>query len=247
MDQATLLTPDQIETAVADLRVGRTATEAADAAGVTPDMLYAAARHNGDLLLALAGQDPYAQGAEQALQQADYVRLMALGFKPTEAARVLFHGDERVKGWRAKNPNFARIADTVRELCPPTLTQRREHRFTSDRIRVFLEGVTQGLTTPKAAERAGVTAAVIYQRRRRDRAFREAMEAARARALELNTPPPPPVSDEQWQAFRHHLASGKTLRRAALDSGIKPQRVYDRRSSDHAFRMETNAWRQPAS
>lgn len=242
MDQATL-TPEQTETAVRMLRLGNTATDAAAMADVKPAQLYAAARHDQDLLLALAGHDPYAYDASQTLEQADYIRLMALGLTPTQASRVLFHGDERVKSWRSQNEEFAKAADYTRRLHPPRLRQRREHRFTPYRVGLFLTALEQGLPVTRAAEEAGITNAVVYQRRRRDAQFRDSMDQARARAAAPQRAEATVVLEEQWVRFRRGVANGMTLRRAALGAGIPPQRVYDRRRSDPAFRADTDRWR----
>jgi hypothetical protein len=243
MDQADALTPWQLETAIKMLRVGSTATEAAELIDAKPATLYATARTSTDLLLALAGHDPYAYDADQILQQADYIRLMAMGFTPTQAARVLFHGDERIKGWRQKNETFARVADYARRLHPPRLVQRRERRFTPHRVRVFLEALRDGMTTVMAAEDAGITHAVIYQRRRRDASFRQAMDAARAEGLAHREPKGPVITEAQWEKFWRGLEAGMTLRRAAWGADINPQMIYDRRRADEQFRQATNRWR----
>jgi hypothetical protein len=243
MDQATL-TPAQAEAVITALRVGNTATEAAAHADVKPAQVYAAARDGQtDILLALAGHDPYAYDAEQILQQAQYVGLMALGFTPTQASRVLFHGDERVKGWRVKRPLFAEVADHARRMNPPELRRRREHRFTPHRVKVFLKALADGLTAIQASEEAGITNAVVYQRRRRDAAFRQAMDEARARAATRAPAPLPRVTAGQWETFERGVQNGMTLRRAALGAGIDPQRIYDRRRTDQVFRRLTDRWR----
>lgn len=241
MDQATL-DPGQTELAVKMLRVGNTATDAAEMIGVKPAVVYATARDNDDLLLALAGHDPYAYDAEKILQQAKYVGLLALGFTPTQAARVLFHGDERVKGWRQANPVFADVADHARSMNPPAIRHRREHRFTPHRVRVFLQALEDGMPATHAAEEAGITNAVIYQRRRRDAVFRAAMDSARGRAR-ARTPRPEQITEEQWTTFQRGVEDGMTLRRAALAAGIEPQRIYDRRRAEAAFRQQTDRWR----
>jgi hypothetical protein len=244
MDQAEEgLTAWQLEMAVKMLRVGNTATEAAELVDCKPGQLYAAARQHDDLLLALAGHDPYAYDAQQMLQQARYVGLLALGMRPTQAARVLFHGDERVKGWRQKNATFAQVADYVRRLNPPKLLQRREHRFTPHRVKLFLDALREGMTAIRAAEEAGITNAVIYQRRRRDSAFRAAMDAARAQGLAHRERRRVYVTEAQWIDFRAGVEAGMTLRKAAKEADIEPQMVYDRRSTDPEFRAATDRWR----
>jgi len=243
MDRATPLTNDQADMVIKMLRVGNTATDAAEMINVKPAAVYAAARTDTDVQLALAGHDPYAYDADKILQQAQYVGLLALGFTPTQAARILFHGDERVKGWRQNSPAFAEAAEAARRMNPPALRQRREHRFTPHRVRLFLKAVEDGMIINLAAEEAGITNAVIYQRRRRDSVFRDAMDAARARARARRAPDPTEISEEQWEALRAGVQEGMTLRRAALRADIPPQRVYDRRRADELFRRATDRWR----
>lgn len=244
MDQATTLTNEQADLVIKMLRVGNTATDAAEMAQVKPAAIYSAARDGAtDILLALAGHDPYAYDAQQMLQQAQYVGLLALGFTPTQAARVLFHGDERVKGWRTSKPGFAEVSDAVRRLNPPRLRQRREHRFTPYRVGLFLKALEDGMPATLAAEEAGITNAVVYQRRRRDCVFKDAMEAARAKgkARQVETPA---VTEEQWKTFAKGVQEGMTLRRAAMEADIHPQRIYDRRRADEVFRRATDRWRR---
>lgn len=246
MNRAQPLTPWQRDTALKTLRVGNTATHAAELIQARPADVYAAARTDTDLLLALAGHDPYAGTSQRRLDQADYIRLMALGLTPTEAARVLFHGDERVKDWRQTDPGFARVADDARLLNAPASRRRREHTFTPERVKVFLDGIRAGLSVVRASEEAGVTNAVIYQRRRRDAHFREAMDAARAERERLHRASPAAVGEGQWEAFREHLRTGMTMRRAAQEAGINPQTVYERRRADLHFRAVTDRWRGKA-
>lgn len=242
MDQATL-TPAQTELAVKMLRVGNTATDAAEMIEAKPRAVYAAALHDDDLLLALAGHDPWAYDAEKILQQARYVGLLALGFTPTQAARVLFHGDERVKGWRQASPVFAEVCDSARRLNPPKLRQRREHRFTPYRVKLFLQAMEEGMYATRAAEEAGITNAVVYQRRRRDAVFRDAMNAARAKGRARRAAHTVTITEEQWERFGRGVRDGMTLRLAAQRADIPPQRVYDRRRTDEEFRQATDRWR----
>lgn len=248
MDQAASpLTPEQTAIVIKMLRVGYTATDAAETIGHKPGTVYAAAQHDTDVLLALAGHDPYAYDAQQTLQQAMYVGLMALGFTPTQASRVMFHGDERVKGWRAANPAFAEVADYARRMNPPKVRHRREHRFTPHRVKVFLRALGEGMTATRAAEEAGITNAVVYQRRRRDAGFREVMDATRATAKKRRPDALPAIPQERWEEFQRGVRDGMTLRRAALGAGIAPQRVYDRRRTDEEFRQATDRWRGKTS
>lgn len=244
MDRATPLDSWQYDTALKMLRVGATPTEAAEMIEVPAAALYAVARNDTDLLLALAGHDPYARGSRRKAEQAQYIGLLALGLTPTQASRVLFHGDERVKEWRAQDRDFAQIADGARVMNPPPVARRREHRFSPDRVRVFLDALRGGSTVVAAAEEAGVTNATIYQRRRRDKSFRDAMDAARAAARERPRPETEFITEDQWVDFRRGLEAGMTLRRSAIGADIHPQRVYDRRRHDPEFRLACERWRR---
>ncbi|MFC4328378.1 hypothetical protein ACFPC0_11120 [Streptomyces andamanensis] len=237
------LDEEQIQAVITHLRIGRTAAEAARAIRVKAARVYAAARDNTDVALALAGHDPYAPGAAQAAQQADYIRLLALGFKPGEAERVLWRGGERVKKWRQNDEAFARISDAVRELRPPEVHRRREHRFTPDRVTLFLEALKSGCTVVEACEEAGVASAVVYQRRRRDGTFREAMDALRTTASRTFPHQRLPHPQERWDEFLERLSTGVPLRRAALETGIEPSTVYKRRARSSAFREQTDRLR----
>lgn len=243
MDDPKPLTEDQAREVVMHLRVGRTATEAARFIHVKPARVYAAARTNTDLLLALAGHDPYAQDSATILQQADYLRLLAIGLRPGEAERVLWHGSERVKKWRTESRLFGEVADFVRRLRPPELGRRREHRFNAYRVSLFLSALRDGLPVVRAAEEAGITNAVVYQRRRRDATFRDLMDAARKEAGAVTPRPRQPVPEDRWKVFRATLEHGATLRKAALVAGIEPTTVYKRRIRDAAFREDTNRLR----
>lgn len=238
MDQP--LNPAQADAALRILRAGDTATAAARYAKIKPAAVYAEARRNPDFLLALAGHDPYGVSAARYIQQADYIRHLALGLTHTEAVRILFKGDGgRVAKWRQTQPEFAIAADAARRLNPPAVRRRREHRFTPHRVRLFLDALRNGTPTTLAAEDAGVTPAVIYQRRRRDAGFRVLMDAARTEGGYQGRQPPTYATQDQWDRFAKELTKGKTLRRAALDAGIEPTTVYKRRSRDEEFRRAT--------
>lgn len=242
MDQPPL-NPTQADAALRILRAGDTATAAAQYAGVKPAAVYAQALHDPDFLLALAGHDPFAYEAPRLLQQADYIRLLAVGLTPTEAARVLFHGDGRVGKWHADQPEFSLAVAAVRRLNPPAVRRRREHRFTPHRVRVFLDALRTGMSAKGAAEEAGITSAVIYQRRRRDSHFAKLMDDARLEAGYQPPAPGKPIGEEQWERMFAELKRGKTIPRAARDAGIDPSTVYKKRHRDPAFRQRTNRFR----
>ncbi|MEU9182019.1 hypothetical protein AB0C90_35365 [Streptomyces sp. NPDC048550] len=120
--------------------------------------------------------------------------------------------------------------------------ERRPSRFTPERRRQFLESLRAGrMATTKAPAEVGTTSATVYQRRRRDVGFAEAMD--RATATRGTPEPAGAATDAQWSAFYGHLAAHGVLRQAALAAGIRPEAVYDRRRSDPDFAKQTDRLR----
>ncbi|MFF1342073.1 hypothetical protein ACFVYT_29995 [Streptomyces sp. NPDC058290] len=97
------------------------------------------------------------------------------------------------------------------------------------------------MATTKAAAEVGITSATVYQRRRRDADFAEAMD--RATATRSTPEPGAAATGAQWTAFYEHLAAHGVLRQAALAAGIRPETVYDRRRSDTDFATQTDQLR----
>ncbi|MET9963029.1 hypothetical protein ABZ128_28850 [Streptomyces sp. NPDC006326] len=118
----------------------------------------------------------------------------------------------------------------------------RSPRFTPERRQAFLAHLAAGLTVSAAAAEIGITTAVVYQRRTRDLAFASAMDAA-LRATSGQRTKQMPVTQNQWEVFFTHLATGVAMRQAALAAGIRPEAVYDRRRTDKAFACRTDRLR----
>ncbi|WP_369383218.1 hypothetical protein [Streptomyces sp. cg36] len=182
------LTPNDIHRFIERLRSGEDQADAADALGLGPRAVYAAARTDTSLLLALGGNDPYAMGAAGMAARAEYLRLLALGLTPTVAENVLFDGTARVGGCRAQDASFAAACDAVTASVGVRQTVKRYSKFTPERVKVFLDTLRrQGKVGPASAA-AGVTNAAVYQKRRRDPGFAAAMDEARSAAAAPDKP-----------------------------------------------------------
>ncbi|WP_369780159.1 hypothetical protein [Streptomyces sp. R33] len=222
------------------LRNGQDVPTAAQAAGLEVREVFTAARTDTALALLLAGTDPDEVGATGITDRAEYLRLLALGCTPSLAAQILFDGAGKASHWRRDDPAFARACDAVKDLGAGQPAPVRAPRFTPERRRAFLDHLEAGLSVTAAAAEVGITTAVIYQRRKRDRAFAAAMDAAHH--AHPRTPDRTPGADD-WEAFFGNLHPGVALRQAALAAGIRPEAVYHRRRADRAFAHRTDQQR----
>lgn len=202
--------------------------------------VFTAARTDTALALLLAGTDPDEVGAAGITERAEYLRLLALGCTPGLASQILFDGAGKASHWRQDDAAFARACDAAKELGSWKPAPARAPRFTPDRRRAFLAHLESGLSVTAAAAEIGITTAVIYQRRKRDPAFAAAMDTTRS--AHPRTPGMTPAAGA-WEVFFHALRPGVALRQAALTAGIRPEAVYDRRRTDHAFAHRTDRLR----
>ncbi|MEV6735078.1 hypothetical protein [Streptomyces sp. NPDC051364] len=125
----------------------------------------------------------------------------------------------RPNTWRSEQSVFAAACDAV-AAATVRRAERRPSRFTPERRRRFLDYLWSGMATTKAAAEVGITTATVYQRRRRDPDFAEAMD--RATATRSTPEPAGAATDTQWTVFDEHLAVHGVLRQAALAAGIRP-------------------------
>lgn len=147
------------------------------------------------------------------------------------------YGPGQANTWRSEQPAFAAACDAVAAETVRR-AERRSSRVTPERRRQFLEYLRAGMATTKAAAGVGIMTATVYQRRRRDPGFAEAMDQVTAAR---STPDPgAAATDAQWAAFYEHLAAHGGLRQAALAAGIWPETVYERRRSDTDFAMQSD-------
>jgi hypothetical protein len=131
------------------------------------------------------GRDPDALDERGRALRAEYLRLLALGVSPSRAELIL--GISGAGGWRGDDPAFAAACDAVSSLAAP-YDRSRLIRLTPQRVARVLEELGRpGTTVVAAAAAIGVSSAAIYQRRGRDRAFAQAMDAAR-KAARKNRP-----------------------------------------------------------
>jgi hypothetical protein len=171
------LTTVQADRLVTALRQGKTLDDAVDALRLDLSAVWARARTDTRLTIALAGRDPDAFDERARIARADYLRLLALGVAPSRAELIL--GSGRAGDWRGDDPAFARACDAVSAAAAP-FSVTGLTRLTPERVARFLQALSQPKTTVlAAAAAAGISPAAIYQRRGRDKEFRAAMDAAR--------------------------------------------------------------------
>jgi hypothetical protein len=173
------LTARQADRLVTALRHGQAVDTAVADLGLDLSAVWASARTDTRLTIALAGRDPDGPGEPSWTMRADFLRLLALGVPPSRAELIL--GVSSTSGWRS-DPAFAEACDAVSAAAAP-YGYSRQMRLTPERVARFLEALSKPNTTVlAAAAAAGVTVSAIYQRRRRDGEFAKAMDAARASA-----------------------------------------------------------------
>lgn len=173
------LTARQADRLITALRHGQALDTAVTDLGLEQSAVWASARTDTRLTIALAGRDPDAAEEEHRTVRADFLRLLALGVVPSRAELIL--GVSSTSGWRS-DPAFAKACDAVSSAAAP-YGRTRQVRLTPERVARFLEALsTPGTTVLAAAAAVGVTAPAIYQRRQRDAEFADAMDAARTAA-----------------------------------------------------------------
>lgn len=180
MTDTARLTARQTNRLVTALRHGQALDLAAADLGLSLPSVWATARTDTRLTIALAGRDPDPPQEHGRTLRADFLRLLALGVPPSRAELIL--GSTSFSGWRGDDPAFAQACDAVSDSAAP-YGHTGPIRLTPARVGRFLEALGKPKATlVAAAAAAGVTPAAIYQRRRRDEAFAKAMDEARATA-----------------------------------------------------------------
>ncbi|MFF0698374.1 hypothetical protein ACFYU4_37790 [Streptomyces tendae] len=180
MTDTALLTTRQTDRLVTALRHGQDLDAAAAGLGLSLTAVWATARTDTRLAVALAGRDPDAAEERGRALRAEFLRLLALGVPPSRAELIL--GSTKFSGRRGEDPAFAAACDAVSAAAAP-YGHTRQVRLTPQRVAQFLEELSRPRATlVAAAAAAGVTPAAIYQRRRRDKDFANAMDYARASA-----------------------------------------------------------------
>ncbi|WP_159047292.1 hypothetical protein [Streptomyces sp. XY332] len=155
--------------------------------------MFTAARTDTALALLQAGTDPDEVGATGITDRAEYLKLPALGCTPSLAAQILFGGAGKARHRRRDDPAFARACDAVKELGAGQPAPARAPVSPPERRGPSSTTWKTGLSVTAAAAQIGITTAVIYQRRKRDRAFAAAMDAAHH--AHPRTPAPGTVDD----------------------------------------------------
>ncbi|MEU1916194.1 hypothetical protein [Streptomyces massasporeus] len=178
------LTPRHADRLITALRHGLRLDTAVADLGLDLPAVWASARTDTRLTIALAGRDPDGAEEQSRTARADFLRLLALGVAPGRAELIL--GVPSTSGWRS-DPAFARACDAVTSAAAP-YGHPRQVRLDPKRVAAFLEALsTPGTTVLAAAAAVGVTPNAIYQRRKRDGQFAKAMDAARLAAREAST------------------------------------------------------------
>jgi len=174
------LTARQANRLITALRHGQALDTAVANLDLDLSAVWASARTDTRLTIALAGRDPDGPDEASWTVRADFLRLLTLGVAPSRAELIL--GVSSTSGWRS-DPAFAAACDAVSSVSAP-YGYTRQMRLTPQRVARFLEAVSKpGTTVLAAAAAAGVTASAIYQRRHRDGEFAKAMDAARAASV----------------------------------------------------------------
>ncbi|MFF7176828.1 hypothetical protein [Streptomyces pseudovenezuelae] len=177
MSQA--LTVRQAETLITALRTGQNLDEAVTTLRLDLAAVWSTARTHTRLAVALAGRDPDTDIERARAARGDFLRLLALGL-PAARAELAVGGN--IGTWRGDDPAYSRACVAASEAAA-SYASRDQGRMTPQVTRRFLDRLrTPGTTVRTAAAAAGVTNTAIYQRRRRDPGFADAMKAAQAEA-----------------------------------------------------------------
>jgi hypothetical protein len=170
----------QADRLIAALRQGQALDEAATRLRLDLSAVWARARTDTRLVIALAGRNPDTFDERGRMARAEYLRLLALGVAPSQAELIL--GSGRAADWRSDDPAFAQACDAVSAQAS-SFEHKGLTRLTPERVGRFLQALSRPQTTVLAAAAAvGISPAAVYQRRRRDKEFGVAMDAARAAA-----------------------------------------------------------------
>ncbi|MGW1674550.1 hypothetical protein [Streptomyces sp. NPDC002324] len=174
------LSSEQSDRLITALRHGQALDEAAGELGLDLAAVWATARTDTRLVVALTGRDPDTADERGRIARAEYLRLLALGMPPSRAALIM--GGSDPGAWRGGDPAYAKACAAVIEAAA-RYNRTGPVRLTPDRVARFLDELSRpGVTVTSAAAAAGVTSVAIYQRRRRDSEFAAAMDRARALA-----------------------------------------------------------------
>lgn len=172
------LTPEQSARLITKLRHGRPLDEAAEELGLDLAAVWATARTDTRLAVALTGHDPDTADGRGRIARAEYLRLLALGVPPSRADLIM--GSGHAGAWRGGDPAYAKACAAVSEAAA-RYNRTRPARLTPVRVARFLDELSKpSATVTAAAAAAGITTVAIYQRRRRDAEFAQAMDRARA-------------------------------------------------------------------
>lgn len=171
------LTDRQTDRLITALKHGQDVDAAAAELDMDLRRVWVRARTDTRLAIALAGRDPDVVDERGRAHRAEYLRLLALGLPPARAELIL--GLTSVGGWRGDDPAFAAACDAV-SAASAQYSDVRMVRLTPPRIARFLAELrVPDSTVIGAAAAVGVSPAAIYQKRRRDKKFAQAMDAAR--------------------------------------------------------------------
>ncbi|MEU4090631.1 hypothetical protein, partial [Streptomyces aureus] len=111
------LTAREADRLITALRHGQDLDAAAEGLGIALSGVWARARTDTQLAIALAGRDPDGSEEKSRIAHADFLRLLALGVTPSRAELIV--GVSSTSGWR-RDPGFARACDAVAAMSVPS-------------------------------------------------------------------------------------------------------------------------------
>ncbi|MGW2939134.1 hypothetical protein ACWDA7_47170 [Streptomyces sp. NPDC001156] len=106
------LTTGQADRLVTALRQGQTLDDAVEALRLDLSAVWARARTDARLTIALAGQDPDAFDERARIARADYLRLLALGVAPSREELILGSGRAGARPTRSRLTAAVTLNDT---------------------------------------------------------------------------------------------------------------------------------------
>lgn len=171
------LTARQLALALAALRAGASAAEAAAQADCTERSLQQAARANGELRMALDGQPEHVQ---TVARQGDFLMALTRTGSFTKALQAVGIDEATVDGWRA-NALYANAEDAVLLLAQSAhrSMQRYRERLTDEELSSAADLLEAGCSVKEAAAAIEVSGPALRNAAKRHRRLAKALPALR--------------------------------------------------------------------
>lgn len=173
------LSEAQRNAALSALRAGGSASDAANAAGVTQQSLSQSARADSELRAALDGMP---EPVQAMARRADWIAaLVRLGGDQTSASHAVGLPVSKARSWRQNDPDFdavvvALLAWIEARTDRPIQNRRRIPDRELDMAAAQLEA---GVSVREASRRAGISSATLIARSEDHERLRAALKAAR--------------------------------------------------------------------